>query len=162
MKDVKGFEGRYAVDRDGNIYSHITKKWLKPQKRGKYHYNQLFTKDGEMMQLSIHRIVAMVYLDNPENKPCINHKDGNPINNSVDNLEWVTWRENTIHAHKSGLWNADHLRGENSYRSKLTEDQVKWIRRNEGNMSRKGMAEYFGVTEKCIYKIHKRITWKHI
>ena len=52
----------------------------------------------------VHRLVGMAFIPNPENKPCINHKDGNPQNNHVDNLEWVTYSENTLHAYRIGLF----------------------------------------------------------
>lgn len=48
--------------------------------------------------ISIHRLVAIAFIPNPENKPCVNHKDFNKLNNSVDNLEWVSYSENNIHA----------------------------------------------------------------
>jgi hypothetical protein len=52
---------------------------------------------------ALHRLVAMMFLPNTENKPFVNHKDGNKTNNSLDNLEWVTCSENNFHAHKIGL-----------------------------------------------------------
>lgn len=51
----------------------------------------------------IHRLLAEQYLLNIDNKPCVNHKDGNKLNNSLDNLEWVTYSENTRHAFATGL-----------------------------------------------------------
>lgn len=54
-------------------------------------------------RLKIHRVVCEMFIPNPDNKPCINHKDGNKYNNHVSNLEWVTYQENTVHAFKTGL-----------------------------------------------------------
>lgn len=75
-----------------------------------------------------HRAVAETFIPNPENKPTINHKDGNKLNNNVDNLEWATYSENTQHAFDTGL--AKSASGENACNSKLTQEQAEWIRAN--------------------------------
>jgi hypothetical protein len=62
---------------------------------------QVFTLNGKTKYL--HRYLAEKYIPNPENKSCVNHIDGNPSNNSIDNLEWVTRRENCEHARLNGL-----------------------------------------------------------
>lgn len=76
----------------------------------------------------IHRCVAESFIDNSENKPFINHKDGNKINNKVDNLEWTTPKENTEHAIRTGLM--EIKRGSSNQLAKLTDEQVKYIREN--------------------------------
>lgn len=62
---------------------------------------EVFTLNGKTKY--VHRYLAEKYIPNPENKPCVNHIDGNPSNNSLDNLEWVTRRENCEHARLNGL-----------------------------------------------------------
>jgi hypothetical protein len=52
---------------------------------------------------NVHRIIAETVIFNPDNLPCVNHKDGNKLNNSVDNLEWCTHSENTLHSYQTGL-----------------------------------------------------------
>lgn len=54
-------------------------------------------------KITLHRLLALTFIQNPDNKPHINHKDGNKLNNSLSNLEWCTHQENMIHAHKTGL-----------------------------------------------------------
>ncbi len=61
------------------------------------------TINGKRKPLLVHRLVALVFINNPDNKPCVNHIDGHKLNNNVDNLEWVTSSENSIHVIKNNL-----------------------------------------------------------
>lgn len=88
MKDVKGYEGLYAVTSCGKVWSYKNKMFLKPGVRKKgYLYVNLW-KDGGYKTKQIHRLVAEAYIPNPENLPQINHKDENKANNCLQNLEW--------------------------------------------------------------------------
>ena len=64
-----------------------------------------YYKDGKQKHVYVHRLIAKAFAPNPENKPQVNHIDGNPRNNNANNLEWVTGSENMIHAYKTGLIN---------------------------------------------------------
>lgn len=106
--DVKGFLGLYEVDTDGNVYSivhdaHRRKRVLKqyPNERGYMKVN-LYDSDGKCKKKYVHRLVAEAFIDNPLNKPNVNHIDANVKNNSVNNLEWCTQSENILHAVKLG------------------------------------------------------------
>lgn len=116
-KDIKNYEGYYQVSNTGKIRSldryiisklkntdkvKIKGKTLKLVIRGSYYSIQLF-KNGKYNQRPIHRIVAETFIANVQNKPQINHIDGNKLNNYIDNLEWCTQSENMKHAYDIGL-----------------------------------------------------------
>ena len=88
----------YEVSTLGQVRSHYTNKILKPtrsnkQSKGKYRFVNL-VKNHKMYRRSIHRLVAIAFIPNPNNYPMINHKDENPSNNCIDNLEWCTAKYN--------------------------------------------------------------------
>ena len=116
-KPVVGFEGLYEVSNLGRVKSLydqfkrprvlIRKESVKPEG---YCYLDLKGK-----QFYVHRLVAMAFIENPQNKPFVNHKDSNPSNNHVDNLEWVTHAENAQHGYKHGnMKPARHRLGKNT------------------------------------------------
>ena len=105
----------------------------------------------------IHRLVAEKYIPNPENKPQVNHKDGNKLNNCVDNLEWVTNQENRNHAVDNDL----QVAGERCSWAKLTEENVKEIRANPG-YENEYWARKFKVSRGTINDVVNYRTWKHI
>ena len=80
-----------GIVRKGNKYSKINKNGS---------YPRVTIKDSKWKLKSVHRLVAETFIPNPNNKPQVNHKDGNKHNNNVENLEWVTAQENMIHAYK--------------------------------------------------------------
>lgn len=109
----------------------------------------------------MHRLIAIAFISNPDNKEFINHKDSNRGNNKIDNLEWVTKQENVIHGYKSGF--ASNKGSKNGF-SKLTEEKVLEIRkrREQEELSYQTLAEIYNVSYGCIACIIQRINWKHI
>lgn len=96
---IVGFDSKYTINTNGQVYSVRSKRYLNGVNNG-YGYLQICL-SGRMTY--IHRLVGCAFIPNPDNKPQINHKDGNKQNNTVENLEWVTAKENQIHAVKIGL-----------------------------------------------------------
>lgn len=98
-KDIKGYEDLYQVSNIGNVKSVFRyNQILKPQLDSDgYLYVGLYI-NGKRKYKDVHRLVAENFISNPENKPEVNHKDGNKLNNNDWNLEWNTDKENTNHA----------------------------------------------------------------
>lgn len=98
---IKGFEN-YLIGNNGQVVSlrTMTTKMATSNHYGKgYLYVDLY-RNNKRKRVYIHRLVAEAFIPNINNKPYVNHKDGNPKNNNVDNLEWCTPLENVIHASK--------------------------------------------------------------
>ena len=93
IKDIPGFEGLYAASRDGHIWSYRRNKFLKEGNTRNYAVVVL-RKDNKSYTFRVHRLVAMTYIPNPDNLTDVNHKDENGLNNSVDNLEWLSHADN--------------------------------------------------------------------
>lgn len=103
FKDIKGYENLYKISNYGNVKSLKNSIILKPAKNHRGYLHVALYKNNKTKAHRIHRLVAQAFISNPENKPQVNHKDGNKLNNCVDNLEWVTNGENQKHAFKLGL-----------------------------------------------------------
>ena len=140
-KDIKGYEGCYQVSNLGRIKSldrmtnnqygeyfmkgRILKNSIIKDKG--YCRVSLNNGDGKISK-RVHRLVAEAFVPNPENKPEVNHIDGNKQNNRADNLEWCTNKENIEHSIRTGL--KKHCKGCSNILSKFTEEDVKFIRKN--------------------------------
>lgn len=100
MLDIKNYEGQYAVTPHGKVWSYQSKKFLSSKSKNSKGYPKvmLFKRGKNRKYYSIHRLVASTYIPNEYKKPQINHKNGIKTDNRVENLEWCTNRENTIHA----------------------------------------------------------------
>lgn len=92
----------YCVTKDGRIYSLHSNRYLSQHEN--YGYKLVgIRQDGVSRKFRVHRLVAEAFIPNPENKPYVNHKDGDRGNNQLSNLEWCTQSENVLHANEIGL-----------------------------------------------------------
>lgn len=118
MVDIVGYEGIYSITEDGRVYSHARSiKGQGKHRSGKFLSLKTTTRgylevglvntDGKRKYFLVHRLVAATYLDKPEGRDYVNHKDNIRTNNNIDNLEWCTQLENIKHAIDNFGWRRD-------------------------------------------------------
>ena len=150
MRDIKGFEGKYSIDKEGNVYSHPRYsarrgKFLTPRNVSGYEQVVLYKSNKRYTHL-VHRLVADAYIPNPQNKEQVNHIDGDKGNNALNNLEWCTRSENQLHAiHKLKI----------EVQRKISIDDASEIIEAYATklFKRREIAEYFGVCKSTINNI---------
>ena len=139
-KDIKGYEGSYMVSNYGrvkslekNIESHNhTRTQYRPEKilkqyKNKWGYMRVYLTQNSIKKMyAVHRLVASAFIDNPNNKPCVNHIDNDRSNNHLDNLEWCTYKENNNWAKKQGrrVFTEEWKRKSMSNEKELTNYQI--------------------------------------
>ena len=122
-KDTYIYGEQYQVSNNGIVRNKITGHILKPQLDKKGYLRVRMSLQDKKATAKVHRLVAVAFIPNPENKPQVNHIDGDKRNNDVRNLEWVTNGENQIHAYKTGL---NRVTG-NSGRKKIPVSKINWV-----------------------------------
>ena len=162
-KDVIGYEGLYEVSDTGKVKSDSTAKflWGKELKAQNHKYLRVCLKGRETKSewKTVHRLVAIHFVPNPDNLPYVNHKDGNKLNNNDWNLEWTTPKGNAEHAVSERLYKI----GEDNGRAKLTERNVFEIYDFLlKKVKSEDIAEKYNVSKGTINHIKSGKGWKHL
>lgn len=148
-ENVVGYEGLYMVNRRGDVVSldrlkgqfgsgrRVKGRIMTQRKNHKGYKTVHLSKQGKGRWVLVHRIVAKAFIENPLNKPQVNHIDGDKENNCVENLEWVTGSENARHAADSGLWKESTKRMLDAahrpeVRKRIAESLKKKVMRSDG------------------------------
>lgn len=172
-RDVIGYEELYEVSNLGQVRTKEKIRWnskcfafrkvryltIKEHPSG-YIYAAL-SKDKKQRRYLVHRLVADAFIPNTNNKPFVNHMDGNKLNNVLSNLEWVTRSENAIHAFKIGL---QCNKGEKHPKHKATEKIVLEIRAKfqPRKYSSRRLATEYGLSKTNVLDIVNKRIWNHI
>lgn len=158
---IPGYEGLYMVSNQGRVMTipHMSKDGLilRPRESNN-HYMTVNLYDGSSYKKHlIHRLVAASFIPNPNNCPQVNHKDGNRQNNGVDNLEWVTARENIRHKYDTLGYSQ---KGRRSPLRRFTDEQVREIRSSKQKAS--FVAANYGVSRQCIADLREGRTYQDV
>lgn len=159
--EVERYGGKYIVSNTGRVLSFQRKE----PRELLFDYTRKYacvtlSKDGEVWRVFVHRLVAELFVENPESKPYVNHIDGNKFNNKSDNLEWVTQSENQLHACSTGLQGI----GEKAYGAKRTEEQIEEVcSLIEQGLQRKEILTRCPYMSKAVFdNIRCRRRWTHV
>ena len=175
-KPILGFESHYKISNLGNVRSldrtkissygscsKLKAQKIKPILQKKTGYQHITLRNGVLKkQQSLHRLVAFHFIENTENKPCINHKNGIKTDNRAENLEWCTYKENNCHAIRNGLTSKSfspfvgtNIKTEDKIYFENIQDAADFVNGSRSNI------------HKCLKKINNRVvafghTWKYI
>lgn len=171
--DVPGYEGLYEATSDGRIFGKERLVWNQrhqryvPWKRKElkmgitnngYYYVGL-CKNGKSTSKTVHRLIALTFLKPTDLNLTVNHKDGNKLNNNINNLEMVTYSQNQQHARDTGL--APSWKGSNNPKAKITREQAIEISNlySTKKYSQKLLGEMYGLDQTTVSDIVRGSSW---
>lgn len=165
-RDIEVYDGDYQISKTGKVRSQKSGEW-RPLKRflnrGGYEA-VILSKNDTPRKFLVHVLVARAFVPNPENKPEVNHIDGNKMNNCAWNLEWVTRSENLRHATRTGLMR--YKRGTNNGNARLTEDDVHYIREKyipkHPEFGASALSRKFHVNIKTVLRVIRHESYKDV
>lgn len=159
-REIPGYNGRYTISEAGQVWDTKRNKYMSQHADKKGYLRVRFYPGGGLPRkgLMVHRLVAFTYIPNPDKKPFINHMDSNPKNNNVTNLEWCTTAENNLHAAQHRL----ATKGKLYHTVKLTEDQIRYIKKKPYTISSNKLAPILGVNPSLVSYIRAGKHWKDV
>jgi len=158
-KTIENYE-RYKISSNSKIIDTKKNKILVPYDNKRYKRVPLTDCLGKQKHFYVHRLIALSFIPNIKNKPFINHIDGNPSNNSIENLEWCTHKENMRHAYVNGL--SRYEKGEKSRNAKLTNEIVKNIVFDNEKISKKEIKLKYNISKSTLYDILSGRNWSEV
>jgi len=135
MKDIPGYEGLYAIEEDGRVWSYKNNKYLTAY-LGTYKYYIVYLYNNSIKTTHLlHRLIAITYISNPDNKPNIDHINRNKLDNRIENLRWVTQAENCLNSshitdrfNLTGYSNINYIINKKRFRVYITRNNTKHTR----------------------------------
>lgn len=158
IRPIKGYEGRYSVDNFGIVYTTRRRGstgGVLPQRLNSTGYYRVDLQDkNKRRSVFVHRLVAEAFIEKEPSRDFVNHKDGNKLNNRVDNLEWCTRSENIVHAYKTGLMHEVHVSGDDHPNSKISDNKaIEMALLRMFGINGIEIGKRFNVTKHVVYRI---------
>ena len=155
---------KYKVSSDGRVKNTLTNRILSLNTIDRYGYVQICLSHKNKKYIkTLHTLVATAFIPNPENKPQVNHKNGNKLKNCVDNLEWATAKENVDHAYKTGLHDnvaKGNKHGLNVYEESTIKRVCELLELGEKSITE--ISYITGVSKSTIHDVLGEKYWTHI
>lgn len=160
-KEVVGYEGLYQVSNTGRVKR--DGKFLAHNVDNRGRKSLMLSKDNVTKRIRIHRLVAVAFVEKGNGGNFVCHKDGDNQNNHAENLYWGDAKTNSLDAVRHGTNFGFKTKGEKVWCSKLSEDDVKDIRKRVKNgESRGSLSREYKISKPVVTNIMKRVIWKHV